>query len=98
MTSPEVTNNPAKSRYEARIDGHLAGVAVYREMPNAVIFLHTETEPQFEGHGVGGALAKFGLDDTVARGKRIVASCPFIASYVERHPDYQPHLLSLHSA
>jgi uncharacterized protein len=28
------------------------------------------------------------LDDVRARGELIVASCPFIRGYIERHPQY----------
>jgi predicted GNAT family acetyltransferase len=91
MSSPQITNNVAQSRYEAHLDGELAGFAEYRETPADVTFVHTETLSQFEGRGVGGSLAKFGLDDVVARGKRIIAECPFIRSYVDRHPQYHEH-------
>lgn len=91
-SGPVVTNNPALSRYEARIDGELAGIAEYEARERSVAFVHTETSPEFEGRGVGGALARFGLDDALASGKTIVALCPFIKGYIEKHPEYQRHL------
>lgn len=89
---PVVTNNPALSRYEARIDGELAGIAEYDARERSITFVHTETSPEFEGRGVGGALARFGLDDAIASGKTIVALCPFIKGYIAKHPEYQQHL------
>jgi len=38
---------------------------------------------------VGTALAVFALDDVRAKGRAVVATCPFIASYVKHHPEYQ---------
>ena len=58
-----------------------------------VVFTHTEVDPAFEGQGIGTALAKFALDDVADQGTRKVLSvCPFITSWIRRHPDYA-HLL-----
>jgi uncharacterized protein len=90
----EITDNRAEDRYELRIGGELAGMAVYRLTPGRIVFTHTEVAPEFEGHGVGGRLAKFALDDARARGLQVVARCPFVAEYIRRHPDYQELLTS----
>jgi uncharacterized protein len=84
----EVTDAPARHRYEATVDGTLAGFAQYREVDGARVFTHTEVFDAYEGKGVGGALARGALDDVRNRGGRLVAVCPFIAAYVDRHPAY----------
>ena len=90
MSDVRVTNNPERKRYEAHIDDRLAGFADYIEMSGLVIFSHTEVMPAYEGKGVGSALARFALDDVRAEGVRKVQPlCPFIRSWIERHPDYQ---------
>jgi uncharacterized protein len=38
--------------------------------------------------GVGTTLARGALDDVRARARRLVALCPFIAAYLERHGEY----------
>lgn len=88
MASIDVTDNPTDHRYEARLDGALAGFAVYRDAPGRRIFTHTEVDPAFEGHGVGGVLASAALDDVRRSGLEVVPQCPFIAAYIERHPAY----------
>ena len=90
----EITNNVAAQRYELRIDGELAGMVAYRPGPGRIVLTHTEVEPRFEGHGVGGQLASFVLDDARRQGLQVVARCPFIAEYIRRHPDYQELLAS----
>ena len=46
-----------------------------------------------EVRGLGSMLAKAALDAVAAEeGTRVVAQCPFIAAYIERHPQYQPLL------
>ena len=49
--------------------------------------IHTEVLPAHEGPGVGGALVRFALDDARRRGLRVIATCPFVRAYVERHPE-----------
>jgi predicted GNAT family acetyltransferase len=90
VTDVEVTNNEAEQRYEARVGGELAGVAFYDSADDLTVFTHTEVDESFEGHGVGSALARFALDDVRADGRRkVVARCPFIHGWIDRHPDYQ---------
>ncbi len=79
---------PAQERFEATAGGRLAGIAAYRLRPGAVVFTHTAVEPEWEGRGVGGALARAALDDARGRGLRVVPRCPFIAAWIRRHPEY----------
>jgi len=53
------------------------------------VFTHTEIDPEFEGKGLGSQLARGALDAVRAEGSRVVPLCPFMAGYIERHPDYQ---------
>jgi predicted GNAT family acetyltransferase len=53
------------------------------------VFVHTEVEDKFEGHGVGGALARGALDDVRARGFKVTPLCPFIAGWMKKHPEYE---------
>ena len=84
----DITNNDAARRWEARLDGELAGYAEYRASPSRVAFTHTVVDPQFEGRGIGSALAKTALDAAIAAGQRIVPYCPFVSAYLRRHHDY----------
>ncbi|WP_043652940.1 GNAT family N-acetyltransferase [Cellulosimicrobium cellulans] len=88
--TPTVTVIDEGDRFEARTDdGVVAGFAAYVREPGAVIFTHTEVDPAFEGRGVGSALAAGALDSVRESGERVVALCPFIRAYVERHPEYK---------
>ena len=88
-TTVEVAENAAEHRYEARVDGALAGFAAYRDdEAGRRVFTHTEVGDEWEGKGVGSALAHDALEDVERRGLRIIARCPFIAAYLERHEEY----------
>ena len=84
-----VTDHPDRHRYEVSVDGRAAGFAAYRLQPGQIVFTHTEVEPEFEGGGVGSALARGALDDVRAKGQQAVPLCPFIAAYIDRHPEYE---------
>ncbi len=84
----EIHDNPDRNRYEITADGEPAGHAEYVRKGGRVIFLHTEIQPAFEGQGIGSALAVGALDDVRERGLTTVPLCPFIAGYIERHPEY----------
>ena len=81
-----IERNDETRRYELKLDGALAGYAEYRMNPGRITFIHTVVYPQHEGQGLGSRLAKFVLDEAVARGDTIVPVCPFIAAYLREHP------------
>ena len=83
----EVRHNEAEQRFEVRLDGKLAR-ADYRQQGDIMVFTHTEVPEAFEGEGVGGQLARAGLDYARQQGYRVDARCRFIAAWLERHPEY----------
>jgi uncharacterized protein len=85
----DVVDVPEASRYELRLDGRLVGVAAYRRRDGRMSFIHTEVDESCEGRGYGSRLAAAALDDARRQGLEIVPLCPFIAHYIERHPEYQ---------
>jgi hypothetical protein len=89
VSSVQVFDNPEEERYEAQVDGTVAGEAYYELQPGRIVFLHTEVDPAFEGRGIGSLLAKDALDDVRSKGLRVVPRCPFIARYIQEHSEYQ---------
>ena len=74
-------------RYEADLDGALAGILEYKVKQDRIALIHTEVPPQFEGHGVAAAITRFALDDIRKRGLRVLALCPYVRRYLETHPE-----------
>lgn len=90
MSGIEVRNNSVEHRYEALVDGEVAGVATYDLTDSSITFLHTEVADQYGGRGVGSALARGALDDVrAAGGREVVPLCPFFKGWLDKHPDYQ---------
>ena len=83
-----VQDNPARGRYEALVDGELAGSISYLTREGVLVLVHTEVEEGFEGQGIGGRLVAATLDDIRARGLRMRPFCRFVKAYLERHPEY----------
>ncbi len=89
MTSTSVTRNDDRHRFEIRTeDGRLAGFAEFRLGDGVIEFTHTVVKDRFEGQGVGGTLAREALDQARDQGLAVVATCPFIKGWIEKHPDY----------
>jgi predicted GNAT family acetyltransferase len=84
----QISDNKALQRYEARGDGVLAGYATYERTHGGIVLLHTKTEPAFEGHGVASLLAEAALDDARGRRLHVTPKCPFMAAFIDRHPEY----------
>ena len=83
-----VINNPNLGRYELAVEGHVAA-AYYHRSNGVVTFDHTEVPPELGGKGIGSKLVKGALDQVRADGLRVVAECPFVKSWIEKHPDYR---------
>ncbi|GAB3804558.1 GNAT family N-acetyltransferase [Micromonospora zhanjiangensis] len=87
----DVSDVPEAKRYEARVEGEskVAGVAQYIRTTELIAFVHTEVSPEYEGRGVGSALARAGLDEARAASLLVLPTCPFFARWIARHPEYQ---------
>ena len=89
----QVVDVPERHRFVLERDGEPIGKALYQRAPGVITFTHTEVDPAIQERGLGSLLAKAALDAVAAEeGTRVVAKCPFIAAYIERHPEYQPLL------
>ncbi|HET9143739.1 GNAT family N-acetyltransferase [Actinophytocola sp.] len=84
----EIVDVPEQHRYEARLGAAVAGFIDYRAAGAERTFRHTQVVPEFEGRGVGGALARAALDDLRARSLTVRPLCPFVAGWIQRHPEY----------
>jgi predicted GNAT family acetyltransferase len=89
MSEVAISNNTELSRYEAHLDGQLAGFAEYHLRASSIVFTHTEVDSAYEGKGVGSAIIRSSLDEIRAAGVYdVVPLCPFYKGWIEKHPDY----------
>jgi predicted GNAT family acetyltransferase len=89
MSDIQVRDAPDSRRYEAWVDGHLAGFAEYQQTPDLIVFTHTEVDSGYEGRGVGSQLVRWALEDVRDRGThRVLPLCPFVSSWIGRNPEF----------
>jgi uncharacterized protein len=82
-----VSNHTGRHRFEAQMAGHLAYL-VYRLEPGEIILLHTEVPEAMRAFGVGKKLAHAALEFARRERLRVDPACPFVASYIRKHPEY----------
>jgi uncharacterized protein len=90
-TSPgtsEVKHNSTENRFQIEIESHLA-VLEYKLDGSTITFTHTGVPSALEGRGVGSKLVRAGLDHARAQGLSVVPVCSFVASYIQKKPEYQ---------
>ncbi len=86
----EIERHPDENgggRYQLLVDGNDAGELDYRDIQGRRAFTHTGVRDAYEGRGLAGQLARRVLDDARAEEVKIVPLCPYVAGYLERHPD-----------
>jgi uncharacterized protein len=86
--APVFTDNPEGSRYEMHVQGELAGFVTYHRHGQAISLQHTELEPAFQGAHLATHLARFTLDDARKRDLTVLPFCPYINSWIKKHPEY----------
>ncbi len=87
-SQPQVADNPERHRFEITVDGEVAGFAVYRRREGEIELVHTEIDDAYEGQGLGSILVSAALESIRDEGLLVVPTCPFVASYLQRHDQY----------
>lgn len=81
-----VRDDSARQRYELDVTDGVAFIDYLRDGRN-VIMTHAEVPHALRGGGVGSTLVKGALALARERGDKVVPLCPFVARYIQRHPE-----------
>jgi predicted GNAT family acetyltransferase len=85
----DIRHEPAARRFAADIAGATAYIT-YRELAGRVLdFDHTFTPPSARGGGIASQLTAHALRYARDGGYKVIPSCPYVATYIERHPEYR---------
>ncbi|MFD5868144.1 GNAT family N-acetyltransferase [Corynebacterium sp. NPDC060344] len=84
----ELENN----RFALLVDEQYAGFAYYEKFTGMRDFTHTEIGSAFEGRGLSKVLIQDALDQAIAAGDEIVATCPAVRRFVRKNPEYKEHV------
>ncbi len=83
-----VVDNKLKSRFELETENDVA-FADYVRSGDTITFTHTLVPEHIRERGSASKIAKFALDQARAEGLKVVPQCPFIAAYIQKHPEYE---------
>jgi len=83
-----IRHDPDGSRFVAECDKQVAELRYAERGPDTLDFHHTFVPPAFRGRGVAGALSAGALEWARATGRKVRPSCPYVAAYLRRHPEY----------
>lgn len=87
MNNIAVTNNENQQQFEVHANNEVA-VLVYRFHKNDIALMHTEVPSSLKNNGIGSALAKHAFEWAKKHNKKVLVYCPFVTSYLKRHPEY----------
>lgn len=83
-----VSRQTDPDRFEISVDGQVAGFAQFTDRGDRRVFPHTEIDPEFGGRGLGGIVVRAALEATREDGLKVVPLCPFVAKYIDEHPEF----------
>jgi predicted GNAT family acetyltransferase len=84
----DIIQNEEASQFELTLDKRTAKVTYVMLGPTTIIFTHTMVPFSLKGQGVASAMARHVLDFARENNLNVIPQCPFIRSYIERHPEY----------
>jgi uncharacterized protein len=81
-----VTQDP--DRFSISVEGQKVGFTEFIDRDGQRVFTHTEVADEFGGRGLATILVDEALQTTREAGLRIVAVCPMVAGFVEKHHEF----------
>lgn len=83
-----VIHDDKVNRFEVFESGQI-GYIQYKIDNGVIDVLHTIVPKQLEGQGIASALTGYALDYARDEGLKVIPTCPFTKTYIERHKEYQ---------
>ena len=81
-------DNKEKNRFEFHIGDQVA-VADYHINGNVISMPHVGVPKALEGQGIASALVLAVLKNIDERKLKLIPICPFVVTYVQRHPEWK---------
>ena len=91
MSNYTIHNNEATQHFEIR-EGDEIAFLEYRFYKKSIAFMHTLVPASMEGKGAASALAAYAFEYAKAHNMPVMVYCPFVSTYLKRHPELREQL------
>lgn len=89
----EIIDNKEAKRFEIHVDGAVAfedyDYFTTDKGEKGIAYTHTEVPKELGGRGIAGYLVKHILDWAEDNNLKVKPICPYVKSYIDKHPEYQ---------
>ncbi|MEE4304746.1 MAG: GNAT family N-acetyltransferase [Wenzhouxiangella sp.] len=88
MSELDIRLDRDAGRFEAVVEGHSC-VLDFTIDDDVVSMNHVGVPKAVGGRGIAGRLTRHALDWAREQGLQVRARCPYVARWIERHPEHQ---------
>ena len=90
----ELIDNEERHQYEFHIERYVPRIEYIKNKDGVIYLTHTEVPMELGGKGIGSQLVEKVLLDIEKKDLRLVPLCPFVAGYIQKHPDWKRIVMS----
>jgi predicted GNAT family acetyltransferase len=83
-----LVKNEDSSAYELFLGDARVSLVDYYLAGDVVVFPHTETLPAYLRRGLAAQVVRFALDDVRSQARKVRPTCPYVATFIRRNPEY----------
>lgn len=84
----ELRVNSSANRFELDVEGEVAFID-YTLRQELLFLIHTEVPEALQGKGIAGIIVQKAFEYAKEKGYKIVPICPYVRTYLERHPEWK---------
>lgn len=88
MEELAIHHDASRKGFFAELKGKEAELTYRRADGNVLMYHHTFVPPELRGGGVAGKITRFALEWAREKGYKVKAMCPYVVSFLEKHPEY----------
>lgn len=89
----EITTNTVNKRFEVKLEDKYAFLE-YRLYDGNIALMHTEVPDTLGGRGIASALAVYAFNYAKENNLPVIVYCPFVTTFLKRHPEYQSQVVA----
>jgi predicted GNAT family acetyltransferase len=84
----QVQHDEGNRRFVAEVEGRECVLDYERRDEETLEYQHTFTPEALRGWGIASDVVRYAPEWARRKGQQVVASCPFVKSYVGKHPEF----------